>query len=258
MKWNPAFEGPDRTPGHPVPSRIMTASSAMTVRPTGPATRHCRHFRLIWHLPGATGDPAASPVAQTGVPDSSHMPERMVVTGARQVGGFLAAEAARQGYDVVAGPWRSRHHRLSCRRPPYRGAGVVVNCAAFTNVDAAEAQPTPPTRSNAVGRKPGRSCARAGARLIHISTDYVFRREVWAVLRISDLTGPLSVYGRSKLDGELAVHAELPGRTSSRASWVYTGASGRGSDFVAVMRRLAGEDRTIGVVADQTGSADLR
>ena len=63
---------------------------------------------------------------------------------------------------------------------------------------------------------------------------------------------PLNVYGRSKLAGEQAVHAALPGANVVRTSWVYTG--GAGTDFVAVMRRLAGTDRTVDVVDDQAGS----
>ena len=87
---------------------------------------------------------------------------------------------------------------------------------------------------------------------MHISTDYVFSGELRRPYEVSDATGPLSVYGRSKLDGELAVHAELPEAHVVRTSWVYTG--GSGADFVAVMRKLAAGDRVIEVVADQTGS----
>ena len=179
----------------------------------------------------------------------------MMVTGAGgQVGAFLAAEAARRGYDVAAltrgdlditDAAAVEHH--------VTGADVVVNCAAFTNVDAAEAEPDAAHAINAVG--PGnlaRACARVGARLIHISTDYVFSGDLTRPYEITDAVGPLSVYGRSKLDGELAVHAELPEANVVRTSWVYTG--GSGNDFVAVMRRLAATDRTIDVVSDQTGS----
>lgn len=181
----------------------------------------------------------------------------MLVTGAAgQVGGFLGAEAARNGYDVVA----LARGDLDIADPAavearVRDVDVVVNCAAFTNVDAAEADPEAAYAINAVG--PGniaRACARVGARLIHISTDYVFSGELGRPYDISDDVGPLSVYGRSKLDGELAVHAELPAAHVVRTSWVYTGASAHGSDFVAVMRRLAAGDRTIDVVSDQTGS----
>ena len=179
----------------------------------------------------------------------------MMVTGAGgQVGAFLAAEAARRGYDVAAltradlditDAAAVEHH--------VTGADVVVNCAAFTNVDAAEAEPDAAHSINAVG--PGnlaRACARVGGRLIHISTDYVFGGDLARPYEITDAVGPLSVYGRSKLDGELAVHAALPEANVVRTSWVYTG--GSGNDFVAVMRRLAATDRTIDVVSDQTGS----
>ena len=183
----------------------------------------------------------------------------MVVTGAGgQVGGFLARQAARQGYHVLAltrgdlditDPVAVQRH--------VDGADVVVNCAALTNVDAAEADPDAAHAINAVG--PGnlaRVCAAAGARLIHISTDYVFSGDFGGNLTrpydITDAVGPLSVYGRSKLDGELAVHAELPEAHVVRTSWVYTG--GSGSDFVAVMRKLAAGDGVVDMVSDQTGS----
>ena len=179
----------------------------------------------------------------------------MVVTGAGgQVGAFLAAEAARRGYDVTALTRADLDITDAAAVERHvGGADVVVNCAAFTNVDAAEAEPEAAHAINAIG--PGnlaRSCARAGARLVHISTDYVFSGDLGRPYEIFDAVGPLSVYGRSKLDGELAVHAELPEANVVRTSWVYTG--GSGNDFVAVMRRLAATDRAIDVVSDQTGS----
>lgn len=183
----------------------------------------------------------------------------MVITGAGgQVGRLLAAHAPRQGYQVCA---LTRGDvditDLAAVRRQVRAGDLVVNCAAFTNVDAAEAEPETAHAVNAVG--PGnlaRACAEVGARLIHLSTDYVFGRQSGAdahrPYEISDACGPLGVYGRSKLDGELAVHAELPAAHVVRTSWVFTG--GDGTDFVAVMRRLAGTDRTVDVVSDQTGS----
>jgi dTDP-4-dehydrorhamnose reductase len=179
----------------------------------------------------------------------------MVVTGAGgQVGAFLAVEAARRGYDVVA-LTRADLDITDAAAVDHHvaGADVVVNCAAFTNVDAAEAEPDAAQAINAIG--PGniaRACARTGARLVHISTDYVFSGDLNRPYEISDSVGPLSAYGRSKLDGEVAVHAELPEANVVRTSWVYTG--GSGADFVAVMRRLAATDRDIDMVSDQTGS----
>ena len=129
----------------------------------------------------------------------------------------------------------------------------MVNCAALTNVDDAESDPVGAHAINAVGpANLADACARVGARLVHLSTDYVFSGDGARPYEIGDRTGPLSVYGRSKLDGELAVHAVLPDAHVVRTSWVYTG--GGGTDFVAVMRRLAGTDRVIDVVDDQTGS----
>ncbi len=179
----------------------------------------------------------------------------MVVTGAGgQVGRFLSAEAARQGYHVHALTRRDLDITDPAAAGEHVQAGdVVINCAAFTNVDASEAEPDTAHAVNAVG--PGnlaRACAAAGARLVHISTDYVFSGDLGRPYEITDPTGPLSVYGRSKLEGELAVHAALPDATVVRTSWVYTGDTG--NDFVAVMRRLAAGEGTIDVVADQSGS----
>ncbi len=181
----------------------------------------------------------------------------MVITGAGgQVGRFLAAEAARRGYRITALTRTDLDITdVAAVRRQIGGADVVVNCAAFTNVDAAESQPKAAHVVNAVGpANLARVCARAGARLVHISTDYVFDGQQARPYDITDATGPLSVYGRTKLDGELAVHAELPGAHVVRTSWVYTGDTGLGSDFVAAMRTLAGTDRTVEMVADQTGS----
>jgi len=184
------------------------------------------------------------------------MVQKMIVTGAAgQVGALLAAAADRQGYAVSALTRRDLDITdESAVARHIAGADVVVNCAAFTNVDAAESQPEAAHAINAVG--PGilaRACAATGARLVHISTDYVFGGDLRRPYEISDPTGPLNLYGRSKLDGELAVHAVLPEAHVVRTSWVFTGGAG-GSDFVSVMRRLAAGDGPIDVVDDQNGS----
>ena len=90
--------------------------------------------------------------------------------------------------------------------------------------------------------------------MIHVSTDYVFSGAFDGAPRpydIDDATGPLSVYGKTKLAGEQAVHEVLPDAHVVRTAWVYTGV---GSDFVGVMRRLAAGDGPVNVVADQIGS----
>ncbi|MCI4676827.1 dTDP-4-dehydrorhamnose reductase [Candidatus Mycolicibacterium alkanivorans] len=188
------------------------------------------------------------------------MTKRIVITGAGgQVGRLLAGEAARRGYEVSA----LTHREWDITDAPAAERFVaendlVVNCAAFTNVDGAESEPDGAYAINATGAENvARACARVGARLVHISTDYVFGGEPVGGERrhpydVGDTTNPLSVYGRTKLAGELAVLAALPDASIVRTSWVYTG--GAGNDFVAVMRRLAGTDRTVDVVDDQIGS----
>lgn len=180
---------------------------------------------------------------------------RMVITGAGgQVGRVLAGEAQRRGYDVQA-LTRDRCDITDPAAPAgHIGPGdVVVNCAAFTNVDAAEADPAGARAINATGAgHVAQACAAAGARLVHVSTDYVFDGRSRRPYEIDDPTAPLGVYGQTKLDGERAVLAALPSAHVVRTSWVYTG--GTGGDFVAVMRRLAAGDGAVEVVDDQAGS----
>lgn len=133
---------------------------------------------------------------------------------------------------------------------------VVINCAGFTKVDAAEDDPDRAFAVNATGpENVAQACARAGAELIHISTDYVFSGSFEGEPRpyeIDDETGPLSVYGRSKLAGEFAVLAAMPDSRIVRTAWVYEG--GNGSDFAAGVRRAAEGSGSVDMVADQIGS----
>ncbi len=185
------------------------------------------------------------------------MGNRIVITGAGgQVGGFLAGEAGRRGLDVLA--LTSAEWDITDADAAERfvvPGDVVVNCAAYTAVDAAEGDPERANAVNALG--PGnvaRACAVAGARMIHISTDYVFSGSFDGAPRpydVDDATGPLSVYGKTKLAGERAVHAALPDAHVVRTAWVYTGV---GSDFVGTMRRLAAGEEPVSVVVDQIGS----
>jgi dTDP-4-dehydrorhamnose reductase len=170
------------------------------------------------------------------------------------VGRFLAARARQQGRDVLAltsAEWDITDPTAAERF--IQSGDVVINCAAYTKVDAAEADPERAHAVNAVG--PGsiaHACARAGADLIHISTDYVFSGTSRRPYEIDDETGPLTVYGRTKLAGELMVLAAMPDAHIVRTAWIYEGADG--SDFAAVMRRSAAGDGEVDVVADQVGS----
>jgi dTDP-4-dehydrorhamnose reductase len=183
------------------------------------------------------------------------MPDRIVISGAGgMVGRSLATQARQQGRDVLAltsSDWDITDATAAER---FISSGdVVVNCAGYTQVDAAETDEARAHAVNATGPENiAHACARTGAALIHISTDYVFSGAKRNPYEIDDETGPLSVYGRTKLAGELLVLTAMPDAHIVRTAWVYEGADG--SDFAAVMRRLAAGDGEVEVVADQVGS----
>src|SRR5690606_13803189 len=129
---------------------------------------------------------------------------------------------------------------------------VVVNAAAYTAVDRAESEPEAAFRINAeaVGVLAA-ACAARGALLVHYSTDYVFPGDDPRPRREDDPTGPLNVYGASKLAGEEAIRASGCRHLIFRISWVY---SARGHNFLRTMLRLAGEHDELRVVDDQVGA----
>ncbi|WP_136245217.1 dTDP-4-dehydrorhamnose reductase [Mycobacterium intracellulare] len=187
------------------------------------------------------------------------MSGRIVIAGAGgQLGGYLSSLAADQGREVLAhssSQWDITDP-AAAERIVQRG-DVVINCAAYTDVDGAETDEAGAFAVNEAG--PGhiaRACARAGARVIHVSTDYGFNGDFGGAAprpyEPSDQTAPQGVYARSKAAGEQAVLAALPEAVVVRTAWVYTG--GAGKDFVAVMRRLAAGDGPVDVVDDQIGS----
>ncbi|GDY31332.1 NAD(P)-dependent oxidoreductase [Gandjariella thermophila] len=132
---------------------------------------------------------------------------------------------------------------------------VVVNAAAYAAVDAAEENEERAFAVNAQGPwHLACACLRAGVPLVHVSTDYVFSGDTDRPYRTDDSPGPRSVYGRSKLAGERAVHvvAEYGARAwVVRTAWLY-GPSG--GNFVKTMARLERERDKLSVVDDQTGS----
>jgi dTDP-4-dehydrorhamnose reductase len=129
---------------------------------------------------------------------------------------------------------------------------VIVNAAAYTAVDKAEGEPEGAQRLNALA--PGvlaREAAACGALLVHYSTDYVFDGSGDRPWREDDATGPLSVYGRTKLEGEQAIVASGCAHLILRTSWVY---AARGGNFAKTMLRLAQERERLTVIDDQWGA----
>jgi dTDP-4-dehydrorhamnose reductase len=135
---------------------------------------------------------------------------------------------------------------------------IIVNAAAHTFVDRAESEPELARLINA--QAPGvlaLEAARSGALLVHYSTDYVFDgsgEQPWVE---TDATGPLSIYGKSKLEGEQAIQSSGCRHLIFRTSWVY---AARGGNFAKTMLRLAQERERLSVIDDQIGAptgADL-
>ena len=130
---------------------------------------------------------------------------------------------------------------------------LIINCAAYTNVDGCESQESLAMAVN--GQGPGtlaRAAQACGATLVHISTDYVFDGEKREPYREEDPPGPRSAYGRSKLAGEQAVlRSGLERFFILRTSWLY---GPWGKNFVETIARLAREREELGIVADQVGT----
>jgi dTDP-4-dehydrorhamnose reductase len=137
-----------------------------------------------------------------------------------------------------------------CRRSK---ASVIINAAAYTAVDHAESNREKCQAVNADGpRNLAVAADEVGARLIHISTDFVFDGDSSTPYKTNDATNPLSTYGRTKRDGEQAVLETLPASgIVLRTAWLY---SKTGSNFVKTMLRLMQERDELSVVSDQIGT----
>jgi len=178
---------------------------------------------------------------------------RWVVVGA---GGMLAhdllAVLRAAGADVVA----ARRADLdvtdaAATAAVVRGADVVVNCAAWTAVDDAETHEAEAFRVNAVGAAHlARAAHASGARIVHVSTDYVFDGRATAPYAEDAPLAPVSAYGRTKAAGEWAVRAEAPDHLVVRTAWLY---GAHGACFPRTMARLAADRDELTVVDDQVG-----
>lgn len=182
---------------------------------------------------------------------------RLAVTGQNgQVATALAERAALlEGFEVV----RLGRPALDLEQPETVGAAiiaarpdVVVNAAAYTAVDKAEAEPDRAFAANRDGAGAAAAAAQAlGVPFIHLSTDYVYPGDKPSPYVEGDATGPLGVYGQSKLAGEVAVKAAHAAPVILRTSWVY---SPFGANFVRTMLRLGKEREVLRVVDDQQGN----
>lgn len=188
------------------------------------------------------------------------MSARILLIGARgQVGRALQREATLPVVGLTSGDVDLRDSQavtasvLSFARAHPKERVIVVNAAGYTSVDGAESAPLDAYAINATA--PGimaAACARVGARFLHLSTDYVFDGEAHSPYEIDAVPAPLSVYGKTKLQGELAVMAAHPDDSFVvRTSWVW-GATG--NNFVRTMIRLERERPTIDVVNDERGT----
>lgn len=129
---------------------------------------------------------------------------------------------------------------------------LVINAAAYTAVDRAEQEAEQARRINTDGAKQlASACAEVSARFVHVSTDFVFSGNASAPYRVDDATGPLSVYGDSKLAGEQQARQANPDTIVVRTGWVY---SRFGANFVKTLLRLMAERDTLTVVDDQVGT----
>lgn len=167
------------------------------------------------------------------------------VQGAADVAGHEALARSRAELDVTS--LQEVRDAVAQTRPD-----VVVNCAAWTNVDGAETGEAQATLVNGAGAgNVARAAAEAGAWTIHVSSDYVFDGRASEPYLESSPTGPLSAYGRSKLAGEHEVARATPdAHTTVRSSWLF---GVHGPCFPATIRRLASERDELRVVDDQIG-----
>jgi dTDP-4-dehydrorhamnose reductase len=129
---------------------------------------------------------------------------------------------------------------------------VVLHCAAYTNVDAAEENEDAAYKVNALGTEYlAKAAKQVGAKMLHISTDYVFDGTATEPYEVNEATKPIGAYGRTKLAGEELLQKHLEQFFIVRTAWVF---GVHGQNFVKTMLRLGEERGEVGVVHDQVGS----
>lgn len=189
---------------------------------------------------------------------SPGQPQAVAVTGASgMLGHDVVKELRRRGLAVVEFD-RSRcdvtNADLCWKAIQSSAADVVINCAAYTNVNGAETETDLTMAVNSEGAaNVAAACAATGARMIHVSTDYVFDGTKNGAYDAADATNPLNMYGRSKLAGEQRVAETLPEAQWAvvRTSWLY---GANGPNFVKTMLNLARQGKDLKVINDQVGA----
>ena len=180
---------------------------------------------------------------------------KILLTGCNgQVGWELQRRGTDEGFEIFA----FDHDRLDITKPLALREAIydihpllVINAAAYTAVDRAEAEPE---LAFSVNRDApaylASSCAEAGISLIHLSTDYVFDGSKRGPYLETDPVSPLGIYGKSKAEGEASVRSILKKHIIIRTAWLY---GIHGNNFVKTMLRLGQEKETLSVVSDQYG-----
>jgi len=181
---------------------------------------------------------------------------KILITGINgQVGSALVRQVKAQGHEFVA----LSREQWDMAQSPERGEelvleakpDLVINPAAYTNVDGAEDDEATALKVNAdAPRALAKACKQLDIPLFHVSTDYVFDGTKEGPYVETDQTNPINAYGRTKLAGELAVQEETEKHIILRTSWVF---SKDGNNFVNTILRLAKERDELKVVNDQFG-----
>jgi dTDP-4-dehydrorhamnose reductase len=180
----------------------------------------------------------------------------LIIGAAGQLGQCLKTVAARRGITDIIFPTEqsanildvSLLNELFAREQPK----YVINCAAYTAVDKAEDELELAKAINETGAANlAKACALISATLIHVSTDFVFKGNDVKLLKENDVANPINVYGRTKLDGELAIIDILEEYFILRTSWLY---SEYANNFVKTMLKLGAEHDELNIIADQVGT----